>query len=268
MAETINWFKDNVLVERREPFMIAPRVYYVGPRSVSCYLFDTGDGLILLDQAFAETVHLVFESIRKLGFDPADIRLLLVSHGHFDHCGGTRLIKEYSGATVIVSREDWRMLEEREDWAIFGYSNWMPFEPDAFYDDAKPINIGRFSLRTKLTPGHTPGTTSFFFDASDVDGKTYKCGMHGGIGLNTLNKEWFERNPDWPKSLLDDYIRNLEELAGLEIDIALPSHPNQIRIFDKVPSISRGRNPFVDRSAWTKLMTDRLALARKNLAEL
>lgn len=265
----INWFKGDILKERCEPFQIAPHVYYVGPAFVSCYLFDTGEGLILLDQAIAETIYLVFENIRKLGFDPSDIKRLLISHGHFDHCGGTRLIQEYTGAELTMSREDYRMMKEHEYLTTYGYQNWLPFEPDHFYDDDRPIEMGRFKIRTRLTPGHTPGTTSFFFNTTDeTDGQTYRCAMHGGIGLNTINKEWFAQNPDWPVSLMDDFITGLEQLKDLEVDIAIPSHANQIPIFEKRHLIGKGPNPYVDREAWPKLMNERLARAQANKASL
>ncbi len=262
---SINWYKGNILKEYCEPFQIAPHVYYVGPAFVGCYLFDTGEGLILLDQALAETIYLVFENIRKLGFDPADIKRLLISHGHFDHCGGTRLVQEYTKAEIFMSREDYRMMKERPIWTTYGYENWLPFEPDHFYDDENPIEMGRFKIHTRLTPGHTPGTTSFFFETTDeATGETFACALHGGIGLNTLNKEWFDDNPEWPKSLLDDYIASLTVLKDLTVDIAIPSHANQIPIFEKRHLIGKGPNPYVDRQAWPKLMNERLQRAIDN----
>ena len=79
------------------PFKIADNVYYVGNKSVSVHLFDTGEGLLLLDTAYAETTYLLIESIRELGFDPHDIRWIIHSHAHIDHFGATRYLVEKSG---------------------------------------------------------------------------------------------------------------------------------------------------------------------------
>ncbi|MBR4426408.1 MAG: MBL fold metallo-hydrolase, partial [Spirochaetales bacterium] len=75
-----------------EPFNMAENIYYVGNKSVSSHLFDTGDGLLLLDTTYMQTAYLLLESIRKLGFNPNDIRWILHSHGHYDHFGGTRIL--------------------------------------------------------------------------------------------------------------------------------------------------------------------------------
>ncbi len=251
-----------------EPFQMAPHVYYVGTQYVGCYLLDTGEGLILIDQAFAESVYLIFESIRKLGFDPRDIQMLLVSHGHFDHCGGTRLIQEYTGARVYMSKEDNDMKNNNPFWTHYNYENWIDFNVDEFYSDEKPIKLGRFTIQTVHTPGHTPGTTSFFFDVTDKEGNVFKCGIHGVVGVNTLNKKWFEENPKWPQSLLTDFINSLEKLKKIKVDIALPSHPNQIPILDKVEQITSDYNPFVNPAEWTNLINKRLEMAKENLKEI
>lgn len=262
-----NQFKEKEWENECAPFQMAPGIYYVGTTLVGSYLFDTGDGLILLDQAFAESVYLQMESIRRLGYDPKDIKILLVSHGHLDHCGGTRLFQEYTGAKVYMPKEDYDMMKERPFWAHFGYVNWIDFEVDGFYDDNKPIRLGNMEIRTKLTPGHTPGTTSFFIDVKDQAGHTYHCGLHGGIGLNTMDKEFYEHEPGWPRDLLLTFIKGLEEMSSYEIDITLPSHPNQIEILSKAGKYSEESNPFVDRSKWTWLMNERLERAKKLYAE-
>ena len=108
-----------------EPFRIAGNLYYVGNSDVSSHLIDTGQGLILLDTAFPQTVYLLLESIRRLGFNPDDIRLILHCHGHYDHFGGTRVLVELSrsrfqaGAKTALGEADIEILKERPDlsWA-------------------------------------------------------------------------------------------------------------------------------------------------------
>ena len=86
------------------PFRIADNLYYVGNTSVSSHLIDTGEGLLLLDTTYQQTGYMLLESIRKLGFDPADIRWILHSHGHIDHFGATRmLVEKYGCKTYLTS---------------------------------------------------------------------------------------------------------------------------------------------------------------------
>ena len=89
-----------------EPFHIADNLYYVGNTSVSSHLIDTGEGLLLLDTTYQQTGYMLLESIRKLGFDPADIRWILHSHGHIDHFGATRMLVEKYGCKTYMPEAD------------------------------------------------------------------------------------------------------------------------------------------------------------------
>ena len=81
-----------------EPFPVADHVYYVGNRWVGSYLLDSGEGLILIDCAMPQTLYLLLDGIRSLGYDPHDIRLLLISHAHYDHAGAAEALRRYTGA--------------------------------------------------------------------------------------------------------------------------------------------------------------------------
>ena len=83
-------------------FAIADGLYYVGIRDVSCHLLKTSGGVVLIDTAFAETTYLLTESIRSVGVEPDEISLIIHTHGHVDHCGATRRMKELSGADVAL----------------------------------------------------------------------------------------------------------------------------------------------------------------------
>ena len=98
-----------------EPYQVVPNVYYVGNKYVGSYLLNTDKGLILIDAALQETDYLLFESIRKLGFSPKDIKKLLITHGHIDHCGAARAVQEYSGCEIWFPAGDAFFLTDRRD---------------------------------------------------------------------------------------------------------------------------------------------------------
>ena len=88
------------------PFKILDGLYYVGNRDVSCHLFDTGQGLLLLDTSYTQAAYLLLESIRALGFEPRDIKWILHSHGHIDHFGCTRMLVEKYGCKTYFPAAD------------------------------------------------------------------------------------------------------------------------------------------------------------------
>lgn len=261
-----NFFDNEIWNMEVEPFQVSRHIYYVGTAYVGCYLIESSEGLILLDQGFSETVFMTFESIRKLGFDPKAIKHLLISHGHVDHCGGTRLIKEYTGAKVYMSKIDYDMMKEHPEWVSLGNVNFLDFDVDEFFSDDRLLCFGDITIRTKLTAGHTPGTTSFFIEDYDNSGRKYIAAMHGGLGFNTMREAFFEKYPAWPRDLSVKYKRAMEALIGEKVDIPLPSHPPQVPIMDKAGAYKDGEaNPFICRDGFEKLVRERLEMVKQFL---
>ncbi len=248
------------------PFQVAPRTWYVGNGWVGAYLIGTSEGFILIDATMQPQVYLLFESIRMLGFNPADIKLLLLSHGHYDHCGGVRAVVEASGAKLFMSREDAKMMEERPDLVFTEGYPFGEFEIDGFFSDKKPMVLGDMEVTTVHTPGHTPGTTSFFFSVTDEAGNRYRCGLHGGVGVNTLSDDYFT-TCKVPVSLRRDYLNSMLKVRDFEVDITLGSHPGQIGMLEKVADITPSHNPFLDRTVWPDLIDSRMAMAKELMGE-
>ena len=99
------------------PFQVSPRTWYVSGQSwVGAYLIDTGAGCILLDTAIPESLYLLVDSIYRTGHQLSDIKMILLSHAHFDHIGAAEALRKLTGAKVYMSREDTRFLQECPEW--------------------------------------------------------------------------------------------------------------------------------------------------------
>ena len=103
---------DDIESQRIEPFQVFDNLYYVGSKWVSSWLLVSDQGLILFDSLYGDLTEIAVEGIRKLGFDPDDVRYLIVSHAHYDHVGGARRFQEEFGSVVMMTEEDWNMTTE------------------------------------------------------------------------------------------------------------------------------------------------------------
>lgn len=239
-----------------EPFRMAPHVYSVGGNDDVCvYLLDTGRGLILIDTGMEQSVYLLVDSIHRLGFDPRDIKMILLSHYHGDHVNGARLLHEISGAEIWLSEEDEAMHQlHAADTIPF---RTLPYEVNHFYRADEPVVLGRFAIHTRLTPGHTPGATSFFFtDTDDVTGKTYRMAMHGGVGVNQMKPENLAKN-GLKEEHAHRFIRDCEEMAEIPVDITLPSHLNQINLWPNISPDKQDYGNYIEPTCWGDLMHSR-----------
>lgn len=251
------------------PFQVSPDTWYVAGQSwVGCYLIDTGDGLILIDTAISETSYLLIDSIYRLGYKPSDIKKILISHAHFDHCGGAAEMKHLTGAEVYMSKEDYVFMKSCPEETMFpdSGSHVQNFEPDEFYADDKPITLGNIRIQTMLTPGHTIGCTSFFWkEINPVTGEEYAIAMHGGVGANTMNDQYYASSRYLTPDLRQRFLEDAEKLKKIHVDIALPSHPNQIEIVDRAGQYSHEHQPYLDDTVWADFLTERVRQVRERM---
>ena len=249
-----------------KPFQVSPRTWYVaGQTWVGCYLIDTGDGLILIDTAIPESMYLLVDSIYRLGYRPEDIKKILISHAHFDHCGAAAAMKELTGAKLYLSREDYEFMKAcpEETMVLDPDSHPQMFEPDCFYSDSEPVVLGDISIRSLLTPGHTIGCTSFFWEEKNpVNGETYHVAMHGGVGANTMNDPYYATSKYLTPALRDRFIADAPKLKEIHVDIALPSHPNQIEIVDRAGQYTHESQPYLDSTIWAEFIDERVRQVR------
>ncbi len=203
-----------------EPFRIVGNVYYVGATEITSYLIATPKGHIVIDGGFVETAPMIVANIRKLGFDPKDVKILLNSHAHVDHAGGLAELKRATGAKLYASRADIPQLARGGlDDPQFG--NRFPFPPvlaDRIVEDGERISLGGTTLTAHLTPGHTRGCTTWTMRAG---GKNVVF-----VGSPSTPTEYrLTNNPRYPNAV-EDYRRQFATLESLGCDVFLASHGN------------------------------------------
>ena len=226
------------------PFRLAGNLYFVGTHKASCHVLSTREGLIMIDCGYEESVDAILESMETLGFSPRDIRIILLSHGHGDHSGGAKRLRDLSGAEIWMAEEDLK------------YIRGFGFIPDHFFQDGDEITLGETTVTCLFTPGHTEGVYSFFFDLVE-NGMTYRAGMFGGAGLNQLRKSYLNR-PDRRVSYLlrGAYFRSLDRLEGEHVDIMVGNHTSQNNQDEKYKRMfDSPENPFIDPTEWRRFLS-------------
>ncbi|HEX9960568.1 MAG TPA: metallo-beta-lactamase, partial [Pyrinomonadaceae bacterium] len=161
---------DRAMNQPVEPFRIIGNVYYVGASDVTSYLITTPRGHILIDAGFEETVPQIKANVAKLGFKIEDVKILLVNHAHYDHCGGLAEIKKLTGARLYASPPDAPVLEDGgvSDFRFGGDKPlFAPVKVDEILKNNREIRLGDTSLTTHFTFGHTKGATSWMTEVSE-----------------------------------------------------------------------------------------------------
>lgn len=221
---------------KMQPFKIIGNVYFVGTFQASCHLIDTGDGLILIDPGYSNTLYLVVHSIYELGFNPKDIKYIINTHWHWDHTEATAAMVDLSGAKTLIGCDD----EEKSR---------QYFTPDILIKDGDTLTFGNTTISFMETPGHTKGTISFFFNTED-DGKVYRVGMFGGAGANTLAQGQFDYD-----GCREDYRNSLHRLQKEKVDVFIGNHVwnNDTAVKGKL-LLKTGENKFIDGELWHKFL--------------
>ena len=236
-----------------EPFKIFGNLYYVGNKKVCMHLIDTGEGLILFDSGYSHDYDYLIASIEKLGFSPRDIKILIHSHGHFDHFGGGDRIRERYGAKIYMSRVDTELLRQMPERALMKFAPGKDDQicyPDITIEDGDVISLGNTSIQCILAPGHTPGTMAFFFTATDGC-KTLKVGYLGGVGFLTMYKEYI-RDYQLDPRMLTIMKQAIKDLEQYQVDIFIGNHPNHNCTLEKRQYMLEhpDENPFINPNGW------------------
>ena len=217
---------------KMEPFRIIGNVYFVGTFQASCHLIDTGEGLILIDPGYSNALYLVLRSIYELGFNPKDIRYIINTHWHGDHTQATRAMVDLCGAKTLIGCEDAETVKKH-------------FDPDILIHDGDTLTLGNTTIEFMETPGHTKGTISFFFNTREGD-KTYRVGMFGGAGANTMVPARF----DYP-GCREGYRASIHRLQKEKVDVFIGNHVwnNDTAVKGEL-LLRTDENRFIDPTLW------------------
>ena len=243
----------------RKPFRIAGNLYFVGNEWCSSHLIDTGDGLLLLDTPCASALPGLLYSISYLGFQPRDLRYILVSHAHVDHYGAVSALVHFTGARTYLGAVDAKDMRVNRDRLETMHREMGQYEeffvPDVELEDGDIIHAGNTDIRCVLTPGHTVGVMSHFWTL-EHEGQTYHVGIYGGAGFISLSKEALEANGQ-PLSIRDDFAASIDKVWNEPVDITLGNHPFHNDTYPKYERMQRGeRNPFIDPAEWHRFLSE------------
>jgi len=228
-----------------KPYRVVGNIYYVGSEGLPAWLITSSEGHVLLDGGpSAEGGKLIERSIRQLGFQLADVKILINTHAHFDHAGGLAQLKADTGAKLWASRLDEPALEAGRH--IGGNSNGpTPFpavKVDKAFGDGQKLKLGETTLIAHLTPGHSIGCTTWTTQVTEKGrplNVTFNCSLSVAGNQLVGNKEH--------RNIVADYRASFAALRAFPTDVMLPSHEEQGNLLAKRQKMLRGDpNAFVD----------------------
>jgi metallo-beta-lactamase class B len=240
------------------PFRIAGNLYYVGSRGLANYLVTTPEGHILINSDLEANVPLLQASVEKLGFKFTDIKILLISHAHWDHNAASATIKKITGAKYLVMSEDVPVIESGGK-TDFQYGNspntlYPATKVDRILHDGDQVKLGDAVLVARLTPGHTKGCTTWTMKVND-GGKMLDAVIVGSPNVNPGYR--LVKNDGYP-GIADDYARMFKVLKSLPADLFLGAHGSYFDLEAKYARMKPGApNPFIDRDGYQRFVAQK-----------
>ena len=242
------------------PHKIAGNLYYVGSKDLASYLIVTPKGDILINSSLEASVPLIKKSVEKLGFKFADIKILLISHAHFDHDAGSAEIIRQTGAKYMVMEGDVSVVESG---GVTDFAYWKDPYPPAKVDrrlhDGEKVELGGTVLTAHKTAGHTRGCTTWTLVAKDK-----------GRPLNVVIVGSWNVNPGWRlldrgaqiasyPGIADDYRQTFATLKALPCDVFLGAHGAYFGMLEKLDRIKAGatENVWIDPKGYQAAVAER-----------
>jgi metallo-beta-lactamase class B len=230
-----------------EPAKVFDNLYFVGEIEYSAWAVATSEGIILIDAIYDYSVEdEVIGGLKKLGLDPTTIKYVIVSHGHRDHVGGARYLQENLGARVVMSADDWDLVERTK-------GAWPKPKRDMVATDGQRLTLGDTTVTLYLTPGHTLGTISTLVPVKD-GARTHLAAAWGGTAFNwTTNRAAYitPERPDrfWFETYSKSAQRFRDIVAKAGADVLIANHTNFDGSKTKLPRLAKrgaaGPHPYV-----------------------
>jgi metallo-beta-lactamase class B len=248
-------------VEWSEPFpahRMIGNIYFVGSRGLASYLITTPAGHILINSNLKTSVPLIRESVEKLGFHFSDVKILLISHAHFDHDAGSAEIKKLTGAKYMVMDGDVAVVESGGK-SDFQYgedatAQYPAAKVDQVLRDGEQVVLGGAVLTAHKTAGHTRGCTTWSLRVSEA-GKSYDVVIVGSPNVNPGYK--LVNNTRYP-GIAEDYARGFRVLKSLPCDVFLGAHGSYFGMEAKYARLNAsGANPYIDSAGYKNYVTER-----------
>ncbi|WP_271520156.1 subclass B3 metallo-beta-lactamase [Bradyrhizobium sp. CCBAU 53380] len=239
-----------------EPVRIVGPIYFVGTKGLGVFLFTTSEGNILMNTGMSSSGPMIVDSIRKLGFKPEDIKLMINGHAHIDHAGAFAFMKKLTGAQLAVMKDDVAAMEsgDKDD---FKYANDFAYEGvkvDRVLRDGDQIRMGDVLLTAYHTPGHTRGATTWIANLV-VDGKAYVVAFPDGAGFNPGYR--VAKDPSYP-GIEDDYRNTHHALEMIKPDIWLAQHNEYYDLEGKRKRAeTEGVNAWIDPEGYRRFIADK-----------
>jgi metallo-beta-lactamase class B len=226
------------------PHHVMDNVYYVGTKELASFLITTPQGHILMNSNYESSVPVIRASVEKLGFKFSDIKILIAGHAHPDHVEGDWLVKEWTGAQVVVGRVDAPATRE--------------FRPggkqhpiDRLVDDGDTVTLGGTTLTAHMMPGHTKGCLAWTMDLKE-NGKTYHALVECSLNGQFLK---YVDNTDYP-NIVEDMRATYKKAREFPVDVFLSSHASFYGLQEKYDKLVARRegdpNPFIDPEGYKK----------------
>ena len=225
------------------PFRIYGQTYYVGTCGITALLIASGEGHTLIDSGTDKGAEVVLANIRALGFDPRDVKTILMSHEHFDHIGGIARLQSATGAKILATAAAAEVLRSgrpgaQDPQARSGHPDFPPATGRIeILADERPLSLSERSILPLFTPGHTPGAASWSW--RECEGADCKAIVYVD-SLNPISSDGY-RFSDHP-DLVTQFREGIAKVAAADCDIVLAPHPGAVALRARL----LGANPLVD----------------------
>jgi metallo-beta-lactamase class B len=252
------------------PFRIYGNTYYVGPRGLSSILITSDAGHVLIDGSLAESAGQIATNIRRLGFRLEDVKLIVNSHVHFDHAGGIAELQRLSGARVVASKWTASVMTKtgvgRNDPQYGAIPPIALIKHVEVLSDGQNLTIGPIVITAHLTPGHTPGGTSWTWQSCE-GAKCLKFVLADSVTPVSADGFKFTRSTEYPAAI-QDFQKSFSFLRSVSCDVLLTTHPDVSNFWERVDARAKGArpDPIVDTAACRALADRAEDTLRKRIA--